>query len=540
MKPFNAPFTIFTDRFRGRGEQARWIEYAITLTCGIGNMLFGYDQGVMGGFLTSVPFEKTFPTISNGNSTLQGFTVAVYEIGCAIGALSVIVGGDLFGRRLTVMLGQAIIIVGAILQASSFGLAQLIVGRVVTGLGNGMAVAVLPTWNGECSRPNSRGRAVLWQLNINIFGICVAYWVDYAVNQSSATVNTDWSWRFPLALQVVFAGVTIFCSFFLPDSPRALIKQGRIEEAHNVMDMLSFVEDPIERADEINATMSLVERALEEEAESNSGWRDIFTQGRPRFFQRLVLAIFGLCMLQISGVNLITYYAPVIFQNTIGMSRNTSLLVSGFNGLEYWLATFIPIPLIDRIGRRPIMLFAAIGQCISMAVLAGCLAYPDNKVAGYVATVFLFVFNTFLAIGFDGIPFLLPVELTPLQTRGKSVAIATGFFWLCNFFVVMISPVLISNIKYGTYILWACTNAAFIPMIYFLIPETLKGALEDIDVLFEENPTWLIGPGSRKKLALIIANRQAREQSDVLEKKGIHDENKGNLGEAENIENSSD
>jgi MFS family permease len=116
------------------------------------------------------------------------------------------------------------------------------------------------------------------------------------------------------------------------------------------------------------------------------------------------------------------------------MSRKLSLLVSGFNGLEYWLATFVPIPIIDRVGRRPIMLFAAIGQTITMAVLSGCIAYPDNKAAGYVAAVGLFAFNTFAGIGFDGIPFLLPVELTPLRTRGKSVAIATGCFWLCSMY----------------------------------------------------------------------------------------------------------
>ncbi|KAJ5281734.1 hypothetical protein N7478_007106 [Penicillium angulare] len=114
------------------------------------------------------------------------------------------------------------------------------------------------------------------------------------------------------------------------------------------------------------------------------------------------------------------------------MSHRMSLLLSGFNGLEYWLATFIPIPLIDRLGRRPLLLFSAIGQTISMAVLAGSTAYPDSTSAGVIASVFLFVFNTFFGIGFDGIPFLLPVELTPLQTRGKSVSIATGCFWLCN------------------------------------------------------------------------------------------------------------
>ncbi|KAJ5703084.1 hypothetical protein N7488_010632 [Penicillium malachiteum] len=162
-----------------------------------------------------------------------------------------------------------------------------------------------------------------------------------------------------------------------------------------------------------------------------------------------------------------------------------SLLLAGFNRLEYWLATFIPIPLIDRLGRRSLLLFAAVGQAISMAVLAGSTAYPNSTACGIVATVFLFVFNTFFGIGFDGIPFLLPVELTPLQTRTKSVSIATGCFWLC-------------------------------------IPETLNGTLEDTSVLFEESEgAWLIGPSSRKKLASIIANREATEAHEVSDKEGV-------------------
>ncbi|KAJ5618370.1 hypothetical protein N7528_007013 [Penicillium herquei] len=218
----------------------------------------------------------------------------------------------------------------------------------------------------------------------------------------------------------------------------------------------------------------------------------------------------------------LTSNRPTIFEDSLQMSHKMSLLLAGFNGLEYWLATFIPIPLIDRLGRRPLLLFAAVGQAISMAVLASSTAYPDSTACGIVATVFLFVFNTFFGIGFDGIPFLLPVELTPLQTRAKSVSIATGCFWLCNFFVVMISPVLINRIQWGAYLLWCGTNLTFIPLIYFLIPETLNGTLEDISVLFEESEgAWIIGPSSRKKLASIIANRKAAEAHEVSDKEGV-------------------
>lgn len=256
----------------------------------------------MGGFLTSDPFMRTFPTISNGNSTLQGFTVAIYEIGCAAGALSVILYGDRLGRRQTVMLGQAILIIGAILQASSYGLAQLIVGRIVTGIGNGSAVAVLPLWNGECSRAENRGRAVLWQLNINILGIALAYWVDYGMSESSVTGNTDWAWRFPLALQCFFCVVTILLCFFLPDSPRALVKMGCLKEARDVLDMLSLEDDDTKRSEDIALTMNLVEHALEAETVSSSSWSDVLIQGDQRLFQRMVLAVMSLCMLQISGM----------------------------------------------------------------------------------------------------------------------------------------------------------------------------------------------------------------------------------------------
>ncbi|CRG91013.1 hypothetical protein PISL3812_08061 [Talaromyces islandicus] len=169
------------------------------------------------------------------------------------------------------------------------------------------------------------------------------------------------------------------------------------------------------------------------------------------------------------------------------MPRKISFLVSGYNSLEFRLATFVPIPLIDRVV-RPIMLFSAIGQTIPMAILAGC----------------------------DGIPFLLPVELTPLRTRGKSVAIATGCFGLCNFFVVMISPVLIDSIKY--------------------VPESSKAVIEVIDILFETSPTMLIRPGSRKKLQNIVSSRQTAECVRINEK---GKDNMENMTEVEYVDSSS-
>ena len=135
-----------------------------------------------------------------------------------------------------------------------------------------MAVTCLPTWNSECCRASGRGKAICWQLNINIFGIALAYWMDYGLTTSATTGNTDWAWRFPLSVQVILALLAIFLCFWLPgespsrilfsfdscvDSPRVLIKRGRPEEARDVIDMLSATADPAQRAIEVVSLGSL-------------------------------------------------------------------------------------------------------------------------------------------------------------------------------------------------------------------------------------------------------------------------------------------
>lgn len=188
------------------------------------------------------------------------------------------------------------------LQFTSYSLAQLIVARVVTGVGNGMAVAVLPTWNGETSAEGVRGKAIMFQININIFGIALAYWVDYAVGQSPSTAQTDWAWRFPLSLQVLFAATTIALSLFLPDSPRALVRKGQIDDARDVLDMLSRETDPERREESVRETLAMIETSLNEELAIATGWTDVLSQGPSRNRQRLILAVAALCSLQITGI----------------------------------------------------------------------------------------------------------------------------------------------------------------------------------------------------------------------------------------------
>lgn len=159
------------------------------------------------------------------------------------------------------------------------------------------------------------------------------------------------------------------------------------------------------------------------------------------------------------------------------------MLLAGFNGIAYFFSSLIPIWCLDRLGRRKLMLFAAAGQCVCMAVLAGTVA-DGSKPSGIVAIVMLFLFNFFFAVGLLAIPWLLPAEYAPLAIRTKSAALATASNWIFTFLVVMITPVSINNIQWRTYIYFAALNLLFIPLIYFFYPETQNLSLEQIDLLF--------------------------------------------------------
>lgn len=184
---------------------------------------------------------------------------------------------------------------------------------------------------------------------------------------------------------------------------RQLIAQDRHDEAHGVLSDLQIIADE----EVIHKEMTEIQRAIDEEREAahGSSYKALLTNGEQKFFYRTMLGIGGQFMQQLSGINLITYYAPTIFQESVGLSHNLSLLLAGFNGVAYFFSSLIPIWVIDRLGRRKLMLFAAAGQCACMAILAGTV-WNGSTAAGLVATVMLFLFNFFFAVGLLAIPWL--------------------------------------------------------------------------------------------------------------------------------------
>ncbi|KAF3491792.1 putative MFS sugar transporter [Arthroderma uncinatum] len=487
------------------GLRGTKLNIAIGVIAGLDFLLFGYDQGVMGGLLTLHSFEKVFPEIAiskearmglteaqiNHRSTIQGISVASYNLGCFVGAIACIWIGDRLGRRKTIWLGSTVMVVGAALQASAFSLPHFIVGRLITGFGNGLNTSTVPTWQSECSKAHRRGQLVMVEGALITGGICLSYWLDFGF---SFLEPSSVSWRFPIAFQIVFALIIMGVVMGLPESPRWLVLKGHEDEAMNVLAALS----DLDREDQfVHSEFSAIKDTVIEM--QKGGFADLFTMDKDRHLHRVVLAYVNQMFQQISGINLITYYAATIYEGSIGLDPFLSRILAACNGTEYFIASWIAVFVVEKVGRRPLMLFGAVGMSLSMAVLAIATSFEGQAKAGIVAAVFLFVFNTFFAIGWLGMTWLYPAEIVPLRIRAPANALATSGNWIFNFMVVMITPVSFSSIKYKTYIIFAVINAFIVPIVYFFYPETAYRSLEEMDSIF------------RKTKSIFTAVKVARE-----------------------------
>ncbi|KAI0470576.1 general substrate transporter [Xylariaceae sp. FL0804] len=467
------------------------LNIAIALVAGVDFALFGYDQGVMGGLLTLDSFLALFPQINTQNpplgsspgraSNIQGITVGGYTLGCFFGALATIWLGNVLGRKRTILMGTSIMIVGAAIQCSSYSLGQLIASRLLTGFGNGMNTSTVPTWQSETSKAHRRGQMVMIEGSLIVFGVMLSYWLDLGfsfLEPSSA------AWRAPIAFQILLALVILAVLPGLPESPRWLALKGRDGEALRVLCALSDLpsDDPRVRAEFKAVRDTVIEM-------SKGGFKDCLKMNRSRNLHRTILAYVNQMFQQISGINIITYYAATIFHNNIGLSGFMSRLLAALNGTEYFIASWVAIFTIERFGRRSLMLFGAAGQAMSMAVLAGTTSHPSVG-TGIAAAVFLFVFNSFFAVGWLGmtssVERLYPAEITPLAIRAPANAISTTANWIFNFLVVMVTPPAFANIGYKTYVVFACINALMVPCVYFFYPETAYRSLEEMDDIFHE------------------------------------------------------
>ncbi|KAI5849172.1 sugar transporter [Tricharina praecox] len=447
-------------------------------------LLFGYDQGVFAGLIGGSAFKDSF---NNPDTTTIGTITAIYEIGCFLGAILTFYIGDRLGRKKAIWLGLAIMLVGTALQASAFGVAHMIVGRIVTGVGNGINTSTVPMYQAETTKARSRGRMISIEGWFITIGITISYWITYGTSFSE---DATLQWRTPILLQVVFGAITAVMLFGLPESPRYLMANDQKEEA---LEVLAALEGEDKHSTEVQSQYRAIESALAANMANNNGvvvWRDYFKGGKQQTFRRLALGYCIQMMQQLTGINAVIFYSAYLLENVLSLDRELSLIVGGCTGLTFFVFTFIPILFIDNWGRRKPLMLGAAGQAIAMAVIAVCVKLSvedNNKAAGTAGVVFVMVYiATYSGFAWVATPWLYPTEINELRFRNQGTALATSANWLWNFVVVKITPLGAENLGWKFFLIFMCFNAAFVPIIYFLYPETAGKTLEELDTLFHE------------------------------------------------------
>lgn len=253
----------------------------------------------MSGIISAKPFNDFFPQ-TKGDATWQAFVTAIYEVGCLCGAIWQLAMGDRIGRRRAIILGASIMIIGVTIQVTPMKghspTAQFIVGRTITGIGNGINTSTIPTYQAECSRSSNRGLLICIEGGIIAFGTLIAYWIDYGASYGPPNLT----WRFPIAFQIAFGIIIAVGMIWLPESPRWLLTRDRHEEAISVLAALRGVD---RESEEVKVQAGIIMDSIRASGHvgGNTPFRTLFTGGKTQHFRRMALGASSQFFQQIGG-----------------------------------------------------------------------------------------------------------------------------------------------------------------------------------------------------------------------------------------------
>ena len=451
---------------------------AIVAVATIGGLLFGYDSGAVNG---PQPGLKAAFGLSEAG---LGFTVGSLLIGCFIGAFFAGTLADKLGRRNVMRLSALLFLIGALVQGLAGSQVLFVLARIAGGMAVGAASVLSPAYISEVAPANIRGRMTTVQQIMIISGLTAAFVVNYFLAQAAGT-STDifWggleAWRWMYLMQAIPAAVFLVALYFIPESPRFLVSQGRHEQAGIVLTKLFGATVAKAKLEEIRASFSTDHRPRLSDVRAPG------TFFRPVVWAGLVLAVFQ----QLVGINVIFYYGSTLWQ-LAGFTEDQSLLINIVSGAVSIAACFLTIALVDRIGRKPLLLIGSAGMTVTLFALvyvfangsldpAGNLVLSSNL--GTVALVAANLYVIFFNVSWGPIMWVMLGEMFPNQIRGSALAVCGFAQWFSNYLIAQSFPLMAAGlalaVSYSFYA--ACALISFFLVQRFLY-ETKGKELEEM------------------------------------------------------------
>lgn len=448
----------------------------LSVVAALGGFLFGYDTAVISGTIAQVTEQFRLDALQ------QGWYVGCALVGSIIGVLFAGILSDKFGRKFTMILSAILFSTSAIGCAVSVDFNQLVVYRIIGGVGIGVVSIISPLYISELAVAQYRGRLVsLYQLAVTI-GFLGAYLVNYQLlgySTSNPDIVTGWwslifvteVWRGMLGMEILPALLFFIIIFFIPESPRWLILKGREEKATNILERIyTSSKDALFQLAETKSVLS---------SESKSEWKLLLQPGiRKAVIIGVCIAMLG----QFMGVNAVLYYGPSIFENA-GLSGGDSLFYQVLVGLVNTLTTVLALVIIDKVGRKKLVYYGVSGMVISLVLIATYFIYGESWGISSIFLLIFFLFYVFCcAVSICAVVFVLLSEMYPTRVRGFAMSIAGFALWIGTYLIGQLTPWMLQNLTpAGTFILFAIMCVPYMLIVWKLVPETTGKSLEEIE-----------------------------------------------------------
>ena len=448
----------------------------LSVVAALGGFLFGYDTAVISGTIAQV--TQLFQL----DALQQGWYVGCALVGSIVGVLFAGILSDKLGRKLTMVISAVLFSTSALGCALSADFAQLVVYRIIGGVGIGVVSIVSPLYISELAVAQYRGRLVsLYQLAVTV-GFLGAYLVNYqllAWAESGTQLSVDWLnkvfitevWRGMLGMETLPAILFFIIIFFIPESPRWLIVRGKELKAVNILEKI--YNSITEAKSQLKETKSVLT------SETRSEWSLLM---KPGIFKAVIIGVCIAILGQFMGVNAVLYYGPSIFENA-GLSGGDSLFYQVLVGLVNTLTTVLALVIIDKVGRKKLVYYGVSGMVLSLVLIGLYFLFGDSLGVSSLFLLVFFLFYVFCcAVSICAVVFVLLSEMYPTKVRGLAMSIAGFALWIGTYLIGQLTPWMLQNLTpAGTFFLFAVMCVPYMLIVWKLVPETTGKSLEEIE-----------------------------------------------------------